>query len=333
MIKQYLDLKKQQPNMLLFFRMGDFYEMFFEDAERAAKYLSITLTARGKSGGSPIPMCGVPHHSAEQYLNKLLNLGQSVAIAEQIIDPETREIKRKIAKILTPGTRTEYSQDADTESFILTINYNKKSNCYGLAKLNLACGDFIIWQVTSAQQLENEIFRLNPNEILLESSLDLPILNNYKCNIRPAWDFDLQLATETICNHFGILSLDSLGCLEQPSAVSAAGCALQYVKETQKDSLVHITQLKLQNLENFVSIDKASRRNLEIDRNIHGQRDGSLLHCLDHCITPMGKRLLKQRLAQPLINIAAIELRQAKLADAATNYLFEAIRELLDKTM
>jgi len=334
MIQQYLNLKKQKPEMLLFFRMGDFYELFFEDAVKASEMLQITLTERGKSQGKPIPMAGVPHHSVDQYLDKLLDMGESIALAEQIGDPTKQKlVERKIVKTYTPGTRLD---NATNQSFVIAIKagaikkeLGKAIQSFGLAQLNLASGEFYVWEVDSAEQLDSELQQLKPNEILVSNNKELPDVYQSEVTKIPSWYFDNQSATDLLCQHFAVHSLSSVGCDDIPAAICAAGAALQYVKETQLDELSHITTIKKLDLATFVAIDKNTHRNLEITTNMYGENKDSLYHLLNQCITPMGQRLLFQRMLRVSKQSEVINNRLDKIDTMLNQYLFEAIRDCL----
>ncbi|MCU7890392.1 MAG: hypothetical protein KZQ78_01780 [Candidatus Thiodiazotropha sp. (ex Ustalcina ferruginea)] len=248
MMQQYLRIKGDHPDMLLFYRMGDFYELFFADAERAARLLDITLTKRGQSAGKPIPMAGVPYHAAEGYLARLVKQGESVAICEQIGDPATSKgpVERKVVRIVTPGTLTDEALLEERRENLL-VAINEQNSGYGLAALDLASGRFTLQQLDGLEALSGELERLNPAELLLDEDSTLPEQITLRSGVtrRPAWHFDLDSAEQLLTRQFGTRDLGGFGCQDQPLAVGAAGCLLQYVEETQFGALPHIRGLRV----------------------------------------------------------------------------------------
>ncbi|MES9896555.1 MAG: DNA mismatch repair protein MutS, partial [Candidatus Thiodiazotropha endolucinida] len=257
MMQQYLRIKGEHPDMLVFYRMGDFYELFFADAEKAARLLDITLTKRGQSAGKPIPMAGVPYHAAEGYLARLVKQGESVAICEQIGDPATSKgpVERKVVRIVTPGTLTDEALlEERRENLLLAIN---EGDDYGLAALDLASGRFTIQQLSGLEALSGELERLSPAEILLDEDSTLPEALTLRNGVtrRPAWHYDPDSAERLLCKQFGTRDLGGFGCQEQPLAVAAAGCLLQYVEETQFGALPHIRGMRVEHRDQSVIID------------------------------------------------------------------------------
>ena len=325
MMQQYLALKRQHADMLLFYRMGDFYELFYEDAEKAAKLLDITLTARGQSAGRPIPMAGVPYHAAEQYLSKLVKLGISVAICEQIGDPATSKgpVERAVTRIVTPGTLTDASLlDERTDSLLLAVASDRQR--VGLAWLNLASGDFRLIE-TPASRLPAQLERLRPAETLVADGgaaeiADLAEYRESALKRLPDWHFDVQAATQALAEHFGTRDLAGFGAEGMPLAVGAAGALLQYARATQMRSLAHITSIVAEHEGSYLRLDAATRRNLEISETLRGQPAPTLLSLLDTCSTGMGSRWLRHALHHPL----------ADRDEAARRH--EAVAELLGET-
>lgn len=332
MMQQYLGIKQDYPSQLLFYRMGDFYELFFEDAKRASKLLDITLTARGNSAGNPIPMAGVPFHSVEGYLAKLVRLGESVVICEQVGDPATSKgpVERKVVRIITPGTVTDEALLEDRrDNLLIAVLGDEK--CFGIAVLDIASGRFSVQELQGWDSLLAELERLNPAELLYPDDwpMGLPIEKRKGAHRRPIWDFDRDTAFKGLCEQFGTQDLAGFGCQNLKLAISAAGCLLIYAKETQRTALPHIQGLHHERIEDSVILDSASRRNLEIDTNLNGGFDNTLLAVLDRCQTTMGSRLLARWLNKPLRQIKVIQSRQAAIACLLDNYCFEPIQPLL----
>jgi len=304
MMQQYLRIKAKHPDMLLFFRMGDFYELFNEDARKAAQLLDITLTYRGKSAGEPIPMCGVPFHSVEPYLAKLVKQGQSVAICEQIGDPATSKgpVERQVVRILTPGTLTDEALlDARHENLLVSA-YRQKSG-YGLVSLELSSGRLRAMQLDELSQLKAQLERLGPSELLLDEDSTLAQqLSAWPVNRRPGWDFDRDSAMRAIKGLFGVHDLSGFGLEISSPIVPALGALLNYVEHTQRSAIPHIQPLQVEWLDEFLHLDAATRRNLEIDQRSDGQNQHTLADLLNHAITPMGARCLQRWIKQPLRN-------------------------------
>ena len=300
MMQQYLKLKAQHADMLLFYRMGDFYELFYDDAERAAKLLDITLTQRGASNGQPIKMAGVPYHAVEQYLARLVKLGESVAICEQIGDPATSKgpVERKVVRIVTPGTLTDSALLEEKRDNLLLAMHPQK-NEIGLAWLNLASGQFTLAEIDAAQ-LPAELERLQPSEILYAEGAAAPQFKNTANKSLPAWHFDRDAAHRALCQQFGTRDLGGFGCEEFTLGLSAAGALLGYAKLTQGQSIAHIRAAQVYSADQYVRMDAATRRNLEITQTLRGEPAPTLLSLLDTCATNMGSRLLTHWLHHPL---------------------------------
>ena len=304
MMQQFLKIKADYQDMLLFYRMGDFYELFFDDAVKAAKLLDITLTHRGKSGGKPIPMCGVPYHAADNYLARLVKKGLSVAICEQIGDPATSKgpVERAVKRIITPGTVTEEAlMDAHKENLLLTVHKNSRG--YGLAYLALANGTFKVQHIKDFETLEAQLIRLSPNEILLSEDSELTEkLNHFNCLERPDWDFDPESAYHIIRKTYGVHDLIGFGIQESDVFLPAAGALLQYVNHTQKTQLKHLQTIQVELLDDYLHIDAQSRKNLEIDYHQDGKDELTLCGFIDQCATAMGSRKTRRWIKQPIRN-------------------------------
>lgn len=308
-MRQYLALKADVPSMLLLYRMGDFYELFFDDAIKASQLLNLTLTKRSQSE-NPIPMAGIPAHTLEQYLVKLVALGESVAIAEQVGAVQNKgPMERKIVRIVTPGTLTDESLlPAKQDKPILSIYIRKQT--VGLAWLNLANGEFFVTQCPITQ-LESEINRIAPAEIISDETQN--IHSHFSCAYSPCptWHFDLEESNRRLCHHFHIQSLKSYGLQDEHAPIiCAAGALLRYVQTTQSQTLEHIQHLQLDFGDNYLVLDPVTRRNLEITQTLQGQDSPTLFSLLDHCHTPMGSRLLRRWLHHPLRDTAKIQTRQ-----------------------
>jgi DNA mismatch repair protein MutS len=333
MMQQYLRIKAQHPDMLLFYRMGDFYELFFDDAEKAARLLDITLTTRGSSAGQPIRMAGVPYHAVEQYLARLVKLGEPVVICEQIGDPATSKgpVERQVARIVTPGTLTDAALlDDKRDNVVAAIATNGRT--LGLAWMSLAAGRFRILQ-TDRSNLAAELERLRPAEMLLPEELDLSTLSP-RCALRrcPKRDFDTRRATDLLCRHFAIHSLDAFGCEGLDAAVAAAGVLLDYVRTTQRNALAHVQAIEVEHDDTFVRMDAATRRNLELSETIRGEPAPTLLAVLDSCATAMGSRWLRMALHQPLRDNDQVRQRLeavSQLLGGAGGGPYERVRQSL----
>jgi DNA mismatch repair protein MutS len=315
MMQQYLRIKAQYPDMLMFYRMGDFYELFFDDAEKAARLLDITLTRRGVSAGEPIKMAGVPYHSAEQYLAKLVRLGESVVICEQTGDPATAKgpVERQVMRIITPGTLTDAALlEEKRDCMLLAISVREPA--LGMAWLNLAAGQFRVLE-TRAADLASELERLKPAEILLPESLALPDLEAMAAREKlclkrlPPWHFDENAAVRNLSRQFETHDLSGFGCEDLSISLGAASALLDYVRLTQGMNIAHIKTLKVERDDAFVRMDAATRRNLEISETILGDASHTLLSLLDTCATNMGSRMLRHWLHHPLRDRAAIQDR------------------------
>jgi len=335
MMQQYLRIKAEHPNILLLYRMGDFYELFYDDAQRAAELLNITLTTRGQSAGAPIPMAGVPFHAVEGYLAKLIKLGQSVAICEQIGDSTTSKgpMERQVTRIVTPGTLTDEALlDERRDNLLLALHQVK--NIYGLAHLDLSGGRFTVTQLHGEAALLSELERLRPAELLIDEDFTPPGAWREHPGLRrqAPWHFDRDSAARMLCTQFAVHNLDGFGCADQAVAVAAAGCLLQYVKDTQRGALPHLTGLRVERHEDSVILDAATRRNLELEHSLSGQHEHTLLGILDRCVTPMGARLLRRWMHRPLRDHDILRQRHASLRQLLDNGGYEYLRGLLRGT-
>jgi DNA mismatch repair protein MutS len=306
MMQQYLGLKAQHPDILLFYRMGDFYELFYDDAEKAARLLDLTLTTRGASAGAPIKMAGVPWHSAEQYLAKLVKLGESVAICEQVGDVATAKgpVERQVTRIVTPGTLTDPALlDEKSENVLLAIHPEKSS--VGLAWLSLSSGDLRVIEV-APQALENELRRIAPAEVLAADGVELP---GYTVTRLAAWNFDFESGRRKLLAQLGAATLAGFGCEDLQPAIAACGALLEYAKKTQGQALAHVSAVRAERAGEYLRMDAATRRNLEITETLRGDPEPTLFSLTDHCATGMGSRLLRHWLHHPLRDQGALVAR------------------------
>jgi len=317
MMQQYLRIKKDHPDTLLFYRMGDFYELFFEDAEKAARLMDITLTTRGSSAGQPIKMAGVPHHAVEQYLARLVKLGESVVIAEQVGDPGATKgpMERAVSRIVTPGTLTDAALlDDKADAPLLAVNLHR--GVLGLAWLNLANGDFRVLEC-DAPQLAAQFERLRPAEVLIPDGLRLPLLDQLAPSLRRLadWQFDAETARRLLTAHFGTRDLAGFGADEMPVALAAAAALFDYARATQRQALAHITALTAERDSAYLRLDAATRRNLELTETLRGEAAPTLLSLLDTCATSMGSRWLRHALHHPLCDRGIAAHRHAAVAE------------------
>ena len=332
MMQQYLSVKAEHPDDLVFYRMGDFYELFFDDAKKASQLLDVTLTARGKNNGTPIPMCGVPYHAAENYLAKLVKQGVSVAICEQIGDPETSKgpVERAVVRVLTPGTLSDEALlDDRADNLLAAIHLN--NNQYGVATLDMSSGRFQLLEANDSDELHSELQRLNPVEILIsEDRPKIEWLDNWSgLRSQPPWLFDFDSANRLLNQQLGTKDLSAFGCDHLPTAIAAAGCLLQYAKDTQRGNLPHIRSISVENREDGVILDAASRRNLELDTNLNGGHDNTLFDVLNTTATSMASRLLRRWLNRPLRDLTQLQARQQSICQLQSNYLYQDLNSHL----
>ncbi|RZO18452.1 MAG: DNA mismatch repair protein MutS [SAR92 clade bacterium] len=332
MMQQYLRIKAEHPNDIVFYRMGDFYELFFDDAKKASQLLDITLTARGKANGNPIPMCGVPYHAAEGYLAKLVKQGISVAICEQVGDPETSKgpVERKVMRVLTPGTLTDEAL-LDDRSDSLLVAINQVGNHFGIATLDMSSGQFQVMELSGEDDLHSELQRLNPVETLVSEEISGFEFLESRTGLRRRgpWEFDLDAAQRLLNKHFSTRDLAGFGCDHFTLGIGAAGCLLQYARDTQRSTLPHIRTITAENRDKTVMLDASSRRNLELDINLTGGVENTLFDVLDNTATTMASRLLRRWLNRPLQDLRTLEDRQNGIAEFQANFLHENLRQHL----
>ncbi len=338
MMQQYLAIKAEHPDHLLFYRMGDFYELFHDDAKKASELLEITLTARGKSGGNAIPMAGIPHHSAEGYLAKLVKLGVSVAICEQVGDVATSKgpVERKVVRVITPGTLVEEALLEDKSENLLAA-ISQQNDRYGLAYLDVASGRFETVELDTLTHLYAEIERIKPSELLLpdddlfRQSLSESLLNRAGVVRYPSWHFETKSCFKRLTDHFGTKDLIAFGCNQKTAAISAAGSILHYAQSMLQNTLGHIHTLQTYSTEDSLVLDAISRRNLEIDTNLSGGTANTLAAILDQTATAMGGRLLKRWLNQPLRNQEVINGRLDAISSVLEQQCEDDFRQSLKK--
>ncbi|OUS30942.1 DNA mismatch repair protein MutS [Gammaproteobacteria bacterium 45_16_T64] len=332
MMQQYLRIKAEHPSELVFYRMGDFYELFYDDAKTAASLLDITLTARGKSGGNPIPMAGIPYHAAENYLARLVRMGVSVAVVEQFGDPATTKgpLERKVARIVTPGTVSDEALLEERSENLLTAICCNDEN-FGIASLDIASGRFIVTQCIGLPALDAELARLNPVELLAPDSSQLSkhVKHRSGFRARPVWEFDTESAQRSLIQQFQTKDLSGFGCEELPVAIAAAGCLLQYAKETQRAALPHIRSIRVESLDDCVVLDAATRKNLELVENLQGEFEHTLAWVLDRTQTPMGSRLLRRWISRPIRNKDILFSRQHAIETLLGDYQYEPLQKIL----
>ncbi|WP_296178817.1 DNA mismatch repair protein MutS [Pseudomonas sp. UBA1879] len=332
MMQQYWKLKNQHPDQLMFYRMGDFYEIFYEDAKKAAKLLDITLTARGQSAGQSIPMCGIPYHAAEGYLAKLVKLGESVVICEQIGDPATSKgpVERQVVRIITPGTVSDEALlDERRDNLIAAVLGDER--LFGLAVLDITSGNFTVQEIKGWENLLAELERVNPVELLIPDDWPqgLPAEKRRGSRRRAPWDFERDSAHKSLCQQFSTQDLKGFGCETLTLAIGAAGCLLGYAKETQRTALPHLRSLRHERMDDTVILDGASRRNLELDTNLAGGRDNTLQSVMDRCQTAMATRLLTRWLNRPLRDLKVLQARQESIGCFLERYRFEHLQPQL----
>ena len=337
MMRQFLQIKAEHPDRLLFYRMGDFYELFFDDAERAARLLDITLTTRGQSAGEPIKMAGVPYHAAEQYLARLVRAGESVAICEQIGDPKASKgpVERRVVRIVTPGTLTDdILLEKKSDAPLLAIAPGRQH--LALAWLTLSSGRFAAKRIPS-ERLAAELNRLGPSEVLLPDGFEPPALVGGKIALtrRPSWQFDAERGHRLLSEHFGVRDLTAYAIEDQPDLQAAAGLLLDYARHTQQNSLPHILGLALEQDSQYVRMDAAARRTLEIAETLRGEASPTLFSELDQCVTGMGSRQLRAWLQHPLRERTILRRRLAAIgacieAPDVTRHLRAQLRGMAD---
>ena len=332
MMRQYLAIKAEYPDMLVFYRMGDFYELFYDDAKRAASLMDITLTSRGKSGGNPIPMAGVPYHAVEGYLAKLVRKGESIAICEQVGDPATSKgpVERKVTRIVTPGTLTDEALlSAERDNVVAAVF--KGGDTFGIAWLDLSAGRFRLTEAPDVEAVQGEIERLRPAELLVDEDepLDGVFGEQIRITRRPPWHFEHDSASRLLCNQFGTRDLSGFGCEEFARGVSAAGALLQYVTDTQKAALPHLQSIRVEVRDDAVIMDGPTRRNLELEASLSGHHEHTLAGVMDHCQTAMGSRLLRRWIQRPLRNTDVLRARYQAIDAVLGSGSVDALQEQL----
>ena len=337
LMQQYLALKAEHPNTLLLFRMGDFYELFYDDARKAARLLNVTLTSRGESAGAPVVMAGVPAHALEQYLARLIRAGESAAIAEQIgeVGVDKGPVRREIVRVVTPGTAVDEALLDARRQNLLAAAFRLGED-HGLAWLELSSGRFSVLQTRSRSDFLAELHRLRPAELLAADAdgAKLPGTEDFPGVLRPAWHFDPASATRLLCEQFGTHDLRGFGCEALPAALACAGALLQYVRETQRALLPHLSGLRVEQPADALLLDPSTRRNLEIDRPMSGDHGHCLLEVFDRCVTAMGSRQLSRWLLRPIRDGAELDARHdaiERLIDSGRDgILREALRDIAD---
>lgn len=332
MMQQYLKLKAENPEILLFYRMGDFYELFYDDAKKASQLLDISLTKRGSSNGEPIPMAGVPYHAVEGYLAKLVQLGESVAICEQIGNPATSKgpVERAVVRIVTPGTVTDEALLSERVDNLIAAIYHHNGK-FGYATLDITSGRFQLCEPETEEAMSAELQRTSPRELLFPEDfepVDLMASRNGNRR-RPVWEFELDTAKQQLNQQFGTRDLVGFGVEGAKLGLCAAGCLIQYVKDTQRTALPHIRSLTMDKQDHSVILDAATRRNLEITQNLGGGTDNTLAEVLDHTATAMGSRMLKRWLHQPMRNISALDQRLDAIGEMKDLALFTELQPTL----
>ncbi len=334
MMQQFLRIKAEHKNMLLFYRMGDFYEMFFDDAKKASRLLDITLTKRGHSGGEPIPMCGIPYHAADNYLARLVKAGETIALCEQIGDPATSKgpVERKVVRVVTPGTLTDDALLEERQENLLCCLFQHEAQ-WGMATVEVSSGRFICSQLSSESQLQAEISRISPAEIIYCEDQNLPLENRYlQCaHSQPPWYFDQETCSRLLNDQFHTKDLRGFGLQDYPLAISAAGCLLQYVQDTLRTALPHLQNIKTEQISDSLLIDSASRRNLELTESLSatGGKQNTLYNILNLCSNSMGARELKRWMQKPLKQQQTIRKRHQAIATLIEQQLYDTLSEQL----
>ena len=333
MMQQFLRIKAEHPDMLLLYRMGDFYELFFDDATHAARLLDLTLTHRGRANGKPIPMAGVPYHTLENYLARLLKKGESVAICEQIGDPTTSKgpVERQVTRIVTPGTVTDDALlDAHHDTILLAVHEKKQG--FGLAWVDLSGGRFHLLELKTKAELAAAFSRLRPAEVLIQATLAEQLKNTpFPFHIRPDWEFDIHQARTSLQKQFNVLDLHAFGEGEYDIAFVAAGGLLAYLNLTQRQALPHLLTLTLEKNNDYLELDAATQSHLALFENQRGTDQHTLISVLDHTASPMGSRLLKRWLGRPLRDHTHLKQRQASIAELIHNKQTNTLHDLLKR--
>ena len=336
MMQQYLGIKAQYPDLLVFYRMGDFYELFYEDAKKAAKLLNITLTSRGQSAGHPIPMAGVPYHAVENYLAKLVRAGESIVICEQMGDPAMSKgpVTRAVTRIITPGTVSDEALlDDHRDNTLMVIHTQGKNDHFGVATLEITSGRFVIQELQSEEALFAELERMQPSELLISED---SVFEKEKwaakvaaIKHRPPWEFEFNTAKTLLTQQFNTYDLEGFGITHLPLAIRAAGCLLQYVKYTQRNALPHIHTIKVEQNDTTILLDAATQKNLELITTLQGKTEHTLAWILDNTATPMGGRLLRRWINRPLRDQSLLIERQLTIHAILEKNAFEPLYQTL----
>src|SRR5438105_2866786 len=348
LMRQYAAIKKEHPNALLFFRLGDFYELFFDDAVLAARELQITLTSRNKEKGIAVPMCGVPYHAAEGYIAKLIRKGFKVAICEQMENPQVAKklVRREVTRVVTPGTAADSSLSSEENNFLAALA--QIGDRVGFAALDLSTGEFRATEFhgeNAARRIQDEIQQLRPREFLYASSA--PLFERARISHKPSttgpegfaetplddWIFAPDHAIPLLENHFGVLSLEGFGLAGKPAAASAAGAILYYVRSTQRGTLDHVDRIGFYERQNCLVLDAVSVRNLDLIEPLFAGTDSgvTLFRCMDSTVTPMGKRLLRSWMLRPSIELSEINARLDAVSAGVKDLVArEELRRALD---
>ena len=331
LMQQYLRIKAEHPDVLLLFRMGDFYEVFYEDARRAAKLLDITLTARGKSAGAPIPMAGIPFHALDGYLVKLIRKGESAAICEQVSEPTAGKgiVDRKVVRIVTPGTVTDEALLSGRQDNLLA-SAAKVRKSWALSWMDLSSGRFLTRLLPSLDELETQLERLLPTELLVPEDADWTesLSGQRGLRKRAPWHFDHESAYHLLTGQFGTRDLAGFGIEEEPAAIAASGALLQYAQETQRTALPHLRAIQMENPHKHLHLDAATRRNLELLHHPEGRTEHTLAGIMDSTITPMGGRLLRRWITEPIRDRERLQLRHNSIGVLLETRLYEVLRGL-----
>ncbi|MEK7395927.1 MAG: DNA mismatch repair protein MutS, partial [Candidatus Poribacteria bacterium] len=340
LMRQYQSAKRQHPDAIMFFRMGDFYETFYEDAKIASRVLGIALTSRDKDSGEPIPLAGFPHHAIDTYLAKFVKAGYKIAICEQMEDPRKAKgiVKREVIRVVTPGTITEPNiLDQKANNYLASIS--KTGDKYGFAHVDLSTGEFSVTELDTPNKLLAEVERIHPAECIISEQFEkeTDILKAINATISPAinkapvWVFSYDSARTELLDHFHTITLDGFGCENMPSAVSSAGALIYYLNDTQKQEVQHIRSLSTYSLDEYMILDADTQRNLELMRSLRdGSIKGTLLEILDEALTPMGGRKMRNCILRPLIDSGQIRSRLDAVAEFHSKIVFlDEFRELL----
>ncbi|MGD9265078.1 MAG: DNA mismatch repair protein MutS, partial [Lysobacterales bacterium] len=329
LMQQYLRVKAEHPDILLLFRMGDFYELFYDDARRAAKLLDITLTARGESAGAPIPMAGIPYHALDGYLAKLIRKGESAAICEQVSEPTAGKglVERKVVRIITPGTVTDEALLSGRRDNLLAA-VAQAGKVRALAWMDLSSGRFLARLVSSQADLDTQLERLQPTELLVSEDADWAPRGHRGLRLRPPWHFERDSAHDLLTEQFGTQDLAGFGIEDEPAAIAAAGALLQYAKETQRTALPHLRGISMESPGSHLHIDATTRRNLELLHHPEGRDEHTLAGIMDTTITPMGGRALRRWIAEPIRDRERLAARHESIGALLETRTFEPLREL-----